>query len=165
MVCLGPRKKDKKTNGLLSPEDAANGVTSRGINNNMGSTAKRGSKVKPPTKIAQATTATTKPGTAGPTATSRRSVSPRPSVDGRLSQHRTSRTSINSQRPVSPGPTHRRPASPQASPRQSMASIRSTAPSTKPAHSRNVSTASVKKSPVAQMRQDFDTLKVKVRMH
>jgi hypothetical protein len=82
-----------------------------------------------------------------------------------LSQHRTSRTSINSQRPVSPGLTHRRPASPQASPRQSMASIRSTAPSTKPAQSRNASAATVKKSPVAQMRQDFDTLKVKVSMH
>ncbi|KAI8344105.1 hypothetical protein BC941DRAFT_507690 [Chlamydoabsidia padenii] len=164
MVCLGPRKKEKKTNGFLSPDDAANGVGSRGINNNNpGGATKRGSKLKPPTKIAHSTTpaTTTKTNTTGTTATSRRSVSPRPSVDGRLSQHRTSRTSLNSQRSISPGPAHRRPTSPQPSPRQSMASVRSTTPATKPAHSRNTNVTSVKKSPVAQMRQDFDTLKVK----
>ncbi|KAI8099701.1 uncharacterized protein BX664DRAFT_289951 [Halteromyces radiatus] len=146
MVCLGPRKKEKKSS-LLSPDDA---ITSRGINQSSGAT-KRGSKLKPPSKVDH-TTATTK-----------RSVSPRTSVDGRLSQQRNSRTSLNSQRAVSPTPG-RRPQSPQHSPRQSMTSARNTTPNSRPTHSRNtsaVSTASVKKSPVAQMRQDFDTLKVK----
>ncbi|KAI9308476.1 hypothetical protein BJ944DRAFT_236973 [Cunninghamella echinulata] len=177
MVCLGPRKKEKKAN-LLSPDDIPG--TSRGIS---GGPTKRGSKLKAPSiksnKDAKSIKQPQQP-----------SASPRSSVDGRLAQHRTSRTSLNSQRSPSPhlqqrspsphqqrptSPNPRRPLSPpSSSPRNSIHSVRnsgvptSTSPhnknaaaTTRPGHSRNSSAVSLKKSPVAQMRQDFDTLKEK----
>lgn len=170
MNCIGTRKKEKKN--YLSPDDVPG--TNRGINSTTGGgSTKRGSKLKAPSIRSNKTdTKSIKQPPPPPIA------SPRTSVDGRLAQHRASRTSLNSQRSPSPlhhqqqrptSPNPRRPTSPSTSPRSSIYSVRNvtngingtttTRPTT---HSRNSSTVSLKKSPVAQMRQDFDNLKVKV---
>ncbi|CAO3636193.1 unnamed protein product [Cunninghamella blakesleeana] len=192
MNCIGTRKKEKKN--LLSPDDIPG--TNRGISNTTtgGGSTKRGSKLKAPSIRSNKTDTKSikqqppsklpsKPLSKQPTTTG----SPRSSVDGRLTQHKTSRTSLHSQRSASPlhqqrptSPNPRRPTSPSASPRNSIYSVRSsihgatttataaTSPNSRPTttnnntgHSRNSSAVSLKKSPVAQMRQDFDNLKVK----
>ncbi|CAO3600138.1 unnamed protein product [Absidia cylindrospora] len=165
MVCIGPRKGNQfqQTRQALamSPLEVVLEIINN--TNTSGATTKRASKLKPPNKVAHTTNTTTITTTTSKrsTTTPRKTVSPRPSADSRLSKQRTSRTSMNSQHPISPDPISRRLLSPRASPRQSMVSARKSTPATKITQPRNTTAPSIKKSPVAQMRQDFDILKSK----
>ncbi|KAG0165872.1 SH3 domain binding glutamic acid-rich protein-like [Apophysomyces sp. BC1034] len=165
MVCLGPRKKEKKA--ALSPGD---GPTSRGIDP---SRAKRGSKLKPPSTLT-ATPAVGTPAKTAPKRTSlvslqsKRSSSPRASLEkpkaATLAKGPPSRNSLLPGR-QSPNPDAR-PNSPHHTRIGSAATARTSAAAAAAAgrpgtHSRNGSAASVKKSPITQMREDFDELRTK----
>ncbi|KAI8140517.1 hypothetical protein BJV82DRAFT_220289 [Fennellomyces sp. T-0311] len=136
MVCLGPRKKPAKKPGLLSPDDAA----TRSVKGSL-------------TKKKSATPLTKRKSTA--------SVASTNTVDntGKQLRRPTSRSSIA--RPASPD---NRPRSPHTRPPPPPGTAPSVRSSARPgSHSRNASTASsVRKSPVAQMREEFDELKLKV---
>ncbi|KAF7721279.1 SH3 domain binding glutamic acid-rich protein-like [Apophysomyces ossiformis] len=167
MVCLGPRKKEKKA--ALSPEV---GPTSRGIDP---SRAKRGSKLRPPktttdTTLSEAPVKTAPKRTSLVSLQSKRSSSPRASLEKPKAAAATATatakrpSSRNSLLPGRQSPNlDARPHSPHHTRIGTAATARSSAataarPGT---HSRNGSAASVKKSPIAQMREDFDELKSK----
>ncbi|KAI9312009.1 SH3-binding, glutamic acid-rich protein-domain-containing protein [Dichotomocladium elegans] len=165
MVCLGPRKKSSKKPQLLSPDDAATTKT-RSVKNKRSLIGRKSSTA---TATATATTAagtdvdastTNTPSTSAARASTRRSLTPRASLESTASGRKpTSRAS--SPRPRSPA------TRPQAPPPGTAPSVRSSArPTSTSSHSRNPSTAStVRKSPVAQLREDFDELKVKNNEH
>jgi hypothetical protein len=152
----------------MDPLDSLKGTLTSGkdvMNNKAGSNGmvKRGSKLKPPSKIintAATTVTTTKTTTTKtrqattPKQTSRYAQTPRPSATDRLSQHRMSHSTMNSHRPAGPrSPNQRHQTTPRAAPRQAIAIA-----TAKPRKA-----ASSSKSSMARLQQEFDTLKLKVR--
>ncbi|KAI9250519.1 SH3-binding, glutamic acid-rich protein-domain-containing protein [Phascolomyces articulosus] len=140
MVCLGPRKKPAKKPALLSPDDATNRSVKGSMTKKKSLTpmSKRKSTASVASRTSTDSATTTTPGKQVRRPTSRTSLARSPSPDNR---------------PRSP---HTRPPPPPGT----APSVRSSA---RPgSHSRNASNASsIRKSPVAQMREEFDELKVK----
>ncbi|KAI8390809.1 SH3-binding, glutamic acid-rich protein-domain-containing protein [Radiomyces spectabilis] len=146
MVCLGPRKKEKKA-AFLSPEETP---VSRTLTDPLRN-SKRGSKLK------SAKTSPTP--TAGTIASRRTTPSPRSSFETASLSKQGKTTPRNSFANRANSPVSR-PTSPHPSrPTSIAASVRSTTKLT--THSRNASAASTRKSPIAQMREEFDELKIK----
>ena len=143
MVCLGPRKKPAKKPALLSPDDA----TSRSVKG--GSMTKKKSLTPMSKRKSTASVA------------SKASTDTTNTTTGKQVRRPASRTSI-AQR--SPSPDNR-PRSPHTRPPPPPGTAPSVRSSARPgSHSRNASTASsIRKSPVAQMREEFDDLKLKVK--
>ncbi|KAI9488894.1 SH3-binding, glutamic acid-rich protein-domain-containing protein [Zychaea mexicana] len=148
MVCLGPRKKPAKKPALLSPDDATN----RSVKGSM--TKKKSltplTKRKSTASVASSRNSVDAPGGPNATATT--------GLGGKQVRRPTSRTSLAR----SPSPDNR-PRSPHTRPPPPPGTAPSVRSSARPSsHSRNASNAStIKKSPVAQMREEFDELKVK----
>ncbi|KAI7861029.1 SH3-binding, glutamic acid-rich protein-domain-containing protein [Circinella umbellata] len=141
MVCLGPRKKPAKKPALLSPDDATNRSVKGGSmtkKKSLTPMSKRKSTASVASKASTDTTNTT---------------------TGKQVRRPASRTSL-AQR--SPSPDNR-PRSPHTRPPPPPGTAPSVRSSARPgSHSRNASTASsIRKSPVAQMREEFDDLKLK----
>ncbi|CDS06130.1 hypothetical protein LRAMOSA08658 [Lichtheimia ramosa] len=153
MVCLGPRKKPAKKPQLLSPDDA---TKTRSVKTKRSLIGTRKS-----TATTTGTTTTANNATATTKTSNRRSVASRASLESTASARKTAAASARS-----PSPRPRSPATrPQAPPPGTAPSIRSNARPTS-MHSRHPSTASsVRKSPVAQLREEYDELKVKNTEH
>ncbi|KAL1929397.1 hypothetical protein VTP01DRAFT_1535 [Rhizomucor pusillus] len=144
--CAGPRKKKNKSQ-FLSPDDAsvaprstAKSVKSRGSTIGSNTTASGTKKTNSVVSTARKTTP---------------AASPRSSLEAsnKLAKTTSRASLVSNGRPRSPHT--RSPPPPGAAP-----SARSSA--RPPSHSRNSSAASsIRKSPVAQMREEFDELKVK----
>lgn len=147
MACLGPRKKKNKSQFLIpddasvAPRSTAKSVKSRGSTIGSNTTASGTKKTNSVVSTARKTTP---------------AASPRSSLEAsnKLAKTTSRASLVSNGRPRSPHT--RSPPPPGAAP-----SARSSA--RPPSHSRNSSAASsIRKSPVAQMREEFDELKVKV---
>lgn len=165
MVCLGPRKKEKKSN-LLSPDDA----TSRGLKKGSSKlkTSKTNASLAP--SIASAAKKTPRP-----SLDANNKKSPRPSLDTNNKKSTLPRPpSRNSLLPNrrTPSPVQRAtsPKPPPSSRPNSMISVKSAASAVSTNNTRPTSrtpshASTTKRFPITEMKEEVKDLKAKVRLY
>ncbi|CAO0800414.1 unnamed protein product [Mucor circinelloides] len=151
MVCLGPRKKEKKNN-LLSPDDA----TSRGLK--KGTSKLKTSKTNTSLAPSVASTAKKSPRSSLDTGNAKKTTLPRPSSRNSLLSN--GRTPSPVQRATSPKPpSSSRPNSMMSV--KSAASVASTTNNTRPTSRTPSHASTTKRFPITEMKEEVKDLKAK----